>query len=140
MQLGDLFPDDLKKAVIEDKLLPGSIIHFYCNQINKPKFSVIVSISSEGTIGFATVFINSKKDPYENHILISPNDYSFLTHDSHICCSDLQERTKEELLNIISKTQSSYKGKVADNVLAEIKTKLSAAKTISKTKKKKYGL
>ena len=97
-----------------------------------------------------TVYINTDINPnifntqelVDLHIPISVAQNPVLKYDSHVDCSQIIERKKELVYNIINSGDNKfgYVGNISPKDLGNIRNKLIHAPTIAPIIKKKYGL
>lgn len=119
LEFSQQFVDEL----VYDNTQDGNVILVYCNDLaGKPKDKILVIISKSlcGT-KFGCIFINSDNYPNINRthylkslqIKASTLKYSkFLKYDSYFDCSDIKEKSKIEIEDILKKDAKRMLGKI----------------------------
>lgn len=149
--MGIEFPKEFIQSLVEDNTRNGNVIKTFCDDLigaSKDKLLVIISKSKCGT-KMGCVLINSDNYPSINNTFylkslqlgIYTTEYpSFLTHDSFIDCSDIKERSIQEIEGILKKDPKRMVGQVSIEKHKEICDSLKANKTIPTKIKKLYYL
>jgi hypothetical protein len=149
MALGDLFPEDFRKAFSERSVEAGCVIRTHFSETNPPKVKLYVVLgASKDKIIFGVVLINSQINPniFRNpvirswHIPISVHDYDFLQRDSFIDCTQVFEKDASDLLKAAILSPSIVVGKLDQSDLDAVTKAIKAATTISTVQKRKFGL
>jgi len=117
MTLGDSFPSELKKELIEKDLIPGRFIYLFCPFTTPPKNKnfLVASINPLVLLFIVNTNVNLfiMKNPklLEAQVLLKQSDYSFLDHDSYLDCHQIIDRfTLEEIKGILFDDFSRIKG------------------------------
>jgi hypothetical protein len=117
MTLGDSFPPELKKELIEKDLIPGRFIYLFCPFTTPPKnkYFLVASINPLVLLFIVNTsvnpFIQNNPKLLEAQLLLKQSDYSFLNHDSYLDCHQIIDRfTLEEIKGILFDDLSRIKG------------------------------
>lgn len=147
--LGDLLPKNLKDEVISGNLKVGSVFRIFDNSTNPPKIKrfIIVGKSNE-RIMFATVYINTEINPHlfptpelrALHLSLQVNNRPYLEHDSFADCSQIFEKSVDEIKAAYEADMQSHLGDLSTEDLKEVKKIIKETRTISLRKKKEFGL
>ena len=147
--LGDLFPEELKEQVTKNSFKIGTVIKRFETSTNPPKYkrSVVIGFDAENVV-FAHIFINTQINPKlfptqdlkDLHIEFDTAGRDYLSHSSFVDCSQIHEDNIEAVKALIASDSSACLGEVSEQDLVHILTTIKLAKTISKNKKKKFGL
>jgi hypothetical protein len=149
MQLGDLFPDELKESFAKENLVPGAVIRMHVPDTNPPKIKRFVIVAEHNSdVVLATVFINSEINPNmfrsqelrNLHLPILENGRDYLDKDSFIDCSDIIVREKDVLFDKLKERPSQHIGKLSDSDLNDVLDKLQSAPTIPIRTKRDFNL
>lgn len=126
----------------------GTVLRFYVTDTIPPKVKrlIITGIDNE-RVTTATIFINSEINPniFTSDELkrlqykLEANKCTFLEHDSYADCSDIRERKFEDLVKLLNKSPQVNLGVLDSKDLAQIRSLIKSAKTISVRIKKKFG-
>ncbi len=108
MNLGDLLPEDQSLSLAQKLLIPGCVIKAFVKDTNPPKikYYIVLGKINEGIL-LASFYINSNlngiimRSPVLSDLqhLIRKNNYSFLSYDSYVDCSKLNQHSFSEVLN-----------------------------------------
>jgi len=137
-------------SVKDDRLQIGSVIFEYITTTNPPKNKYYVVVGfSEDKVALGTVYINSEINPniFRNermrmlHIPLSSADNPFLKWDSHIDCSNIQERAAQDVPACIA-TGGDYGfcASLSEQTMNAVLTTLNNSFTIPAHVKKKFGI
>ena len=147
--LGDLFPDNLRVQLINDNFKVGAVLRRFEYLTIPPKIkrSIIVGFDSSKVI-LAYVFINTEINPNlfptqvlrDLHLELDPRDRDYLSHTSHVDCSQIFEVDAESIKNMMMNDTELHLGELSVVDLSNVLEKIKNAKTISKNIKKKFGL
>lgn len=145
--LSDSFPDSFKKDFSERNLSLGAVLKFHDTNAGKEKIHIIVGFNSTKILT-ATVRINSEinhnvfRTPYLEKLCyhIKKKNYSFLSWDSIVDCSQLLEWPTEKLKNNLAETPEILQGNIDEKEFDTIRSILATARTIEPKKRKKFGL
>jgi hypothetical protein len=117
MTLGDSFPPELKKELIEKDLIPGRFIYLFCPFTTPPKNKYFLVVSINPLV--LLFIVNTSVNPFilnnpkllEAQLLLKQSDYSFLDHDSYLACHEIiNQFTLEEIKKILFNDLSRIKG------------------------------
>lgn len=147
--LGDFFPDDLKKQFVADNFKIGAVLRYGVSFTTPPKFkrSIIVGFDRQKSV-LGIVLINSEINPRtfpaqhlkDLHLELNEIGRDYLDHTSFVDCSKIFEQDIEEVKNLVRDTPSVHLGALTDQDLIEVLNKIKSAKTISLATKEKFGL
>lgn len=92
--------------------------------------------------------INSDINPHafptpafrELHLLLGADDYSFLSYDSYLDCSEIHEIALGDLMQTYFGDNSIYVGNLNKTDLSLAHKKLASAFTVKTKHKKRYGI
>lgn len=147
--LGDFFPDKLKKNFAEQNITVGTVIKCFVRNTNPPKEKrfVVLGIDTNGNL-IGVVYINSDINwkvirteelaQLQHFVTKENNDY--LDWDSYIDCSDLFELSYEEVNTSIQNKPQNVLGTVDANDLKTIKEHVKKSPKIKPKLLKKYKL
>ena len=117
MTLGDSFPSELKKELIEKDLIPGRFIYLFCPFTTPPKNKYFLVVSINPLV--LLFIVNTTVNPFilnnpkllEAQLLLKQSDYSFLDHDSYLACHEIIDKFGlREIEEILFKDLSRIKG------------------------------
>ena len=122
----------------------GCILHSTIFEyINHGKFFVIIGEDENSFVGL--FFINSGINAFnhKNHLLqmqflLTPSDYTFLSHNSYLSCTALTKIDKQKLANSINTGQTEYKGQLLSTHLNKIMILVRESKLFSRKEKETY--
>ena len=147
--LGDFFPNELREQNAENNLTIGAVIRRYETSTTPPKIkrSIIIGFDTNSVI-LAYIFINSEinpnlfptEDSKNLHLELKVTDRPYLSHTSFADCSQLHEYSVDSLKALVTSDSSSHLGELSADDLSNILDKIKSAKTISNSKKRKFGL
>lgn len=94
----------------------GSILHGHFDNIEHPKFFVVIGEDSDNLVGF--FFVNSRipisimrdQEHFDMQMQIKKDSYGFLKYDSFICADKINAISKGKLEKDISKNMTQLKG------------------------------
>ena len=148
MNLGDFFPDEIKKEFAERNIEIGSALFIKIPEVNNryPKYIVIVS-ENEKELLIAYVVINSKinKNVFPTsylkslHVKIGSLKNDFLENDSYIDCTKIRTHKKDDIFKFIKKYPEKVCGNIDEETLKKVHNTITIAKTIDKNTKSKFG-
>lgn len=126
--MGESLSRKATEQLLRAKVLPGSIVHCYCDFLHEPKnkFIVIVHIDEDYCAFF---LINSRIHPLIEknpnlkacQILFSQSEYSFLDHDSYLNCLEYFDCiTFTHFIGHLVSNPNDYKGRVKVEELQDI--------------------
>jgi len=130
---------------IDKKISIGSIISIDIDNIDHPKWNIILDITDNKCL-VASVFINTEinfkhinsKELQDLQIKITSKNISKLDHNSVIDCSDLFENNYETYKTALINNSIKYKGILPDDILKEVIGKLRTSPKIKRKLKKRY--
>lgn len=139
--LNDLFPAGFLEEHAQNKVVAESIIVLEIPQfnLNYDKFVVLMTSSLDGEEICATC-INTNPSPRGNHVAITPTDYDFLTHKSHIDCGSFVSFRKDYLKALLLAEPHRYKGVLSEPEYIDVLLKLSKSDTITPEQVEKFNL
>jgi hypothetical protein len=120
------------------------VIRLFVQDTTPPKVKYCVIVGNYGSV-IATVFINTDLRignlDVELQCLqcpINPHDLGCLKYTSYVDCSEICERSKNDLNQILQKETGRKEGNIPEEKLQTIIGILKKAKTISTADKKKF--
>ena len=144
-------PASVVQEIVKEETKDGSVILVFCDDLigeSKDKLLVIVSKSTCGT-KFGCILINSDDYPYLNNshylrslqLTASVQKYpGFLKANSFFDCSDIKQRSIDEVLAILQKDPKRMRGVIDSDDHRKICSALQINRTISPKTKKLYYL
>lgn len=134
MSLGDQLPAEQKRQLVRQALVPGALLHLFCNFLNPPKhkFLLLGCIEPEPVL-FA---INSRVSRYiterqhlaECQVMLYQKDHSFLAYDSFLnCTAAVREFSLDDLVEQLVQDVKNIKGRLTE------KDREAVVKAVSKT-------
>jgi hypothetical protein len=94
MQLGETLSPDDKRHYIKKSLVPGRLLHLFCNFTTPPKnkFLAVVATTPELVLFFVNSEINpwlqARPDLRDRQVTLRQRDHPFLAQDSHLNCTE----------------------------------------------------
>lgn len=145
--LGNLLPENQRRELADLNFKPGAVLKFFCHVAGKEKRFVLVASKYDG-ISIGLVHINSEVNEKvyhspklkDEHYKILQTDYSTLEWDSHVNCSLLIIRPKEEIYNLLVNDPSCHLEHLTEDHFNDVKIKLCKSRVLSPSLKKEYGL
>ncbi len=124
----------------------GSVIRIFDTDSFQPKVKMIVVVGdSQGQL--ATIYINTELRPDDflpalqgTQLPLPQDKCGFLDHDSFADCSDITERSKGKINEILQKEKKRLIGTIPQKIMDEIIRLISVSETIDKATKTKYDL
>jgi len=131
--------------LIDQKIKIGSIISINFDNIDHPKWNIILDITDDMLL-VASVFINSEIN--FNHINtdelkglqyeINKENFNFLDHDSFVDCSKIFVKSYSEFKNVLINNANKKKGDLQENDIENIIELVKKSKNIERKHKKKF--
>ena len=130
-------------------MIPGEVYRLFVNDTKPPKVKYLIVISvTESAVNYASVFINSEintKTKYSDllqqaMISIDSNRHSFLKYDSFVDCSQVEFRSKKELVDAYQTDKNVLLGNVNKEKMNELYLAILHAPSIKGKIKKRLGL
>ena len=149
MNLGDFFPEELKKNNSEKELIIGSVLRLHVKDTYPPKTKRFIIIGfTEDKVTLATVYINSEINTNVNwsieqqdlQLPLSSENREYLEHDSFVDCSKFFLKGVQEITDIVKSRPEVIIGELNQDDLKIVIEKIKNATTIKGKVKKKYGL
>ena len=138
---------DLPVVLIEDIVKRGQILHSdIFKEIDHAKFFVIIGVSEDSIAGFFYInsginpYINTKKEQLEMQYPIYAKDYTFLSHDSYICATNIIELPKSDIVQNIQNGHIKIVDSLRTVHLNALLDKVRNSRLFSKVEKKRYFL
>ncbi|MEP7168117.1 MAG: hypothetical protein ABI855_01980 [Bacteroidota bacterium] len=147
--LGDAFPEEFKKDFAARNLKPGSVIRCFVFDTKPPKEKRFVILAfSFDKIALGTLYINSEINPNlfrteelrKLHLKFEIENRPYLEHDSYIDCSDIYEKSFEEIKQILTNNSKALLGELNEKDFKLVSDTVKSAKTITPALKKKFGV
>lgn len=149
MKLGDFFPNDFQETRFNDKIALGSVIKYFVEDTNPPKYKRMIVIgNSDDKVTVATIYLNSElnlnifrsRRMQDLQIPLEKEGRAYLEHDSYVDCSVLRVKQVHKLKATFDDSKLESLGIVSDDDLELLKSILLRADTISLKDKKAFGL
>ena len=127
------------------QIRPKAVLRCLLDSIHEPKHKrfLVLDVIGDTVAGIVIFNSDARTAPgiKDLQMKVDPTGKSYLSHESFLDCSEIIEKH----FSIIEETldddpASTYLGNMDDATFGKVKKKLSGARTISKAKKKKYGL
>lgn len=107
---------DLPVSCLSDFFIQrGQILHSdIFASIDHGKFFVVMGVSEDEIVGFFYInsdinrLINTKEEQLQMQILIKKDDYSFLSHDSFICATNIVRFPKSQMIESIKNQRTMH--------------------------------
>lgn len=135
MVLGDSFPDKKKREYVDRSLVSGTIVRLHCRFTNPPKHKFLLLLSVDPVLRFFV--INTRPNAFllrnfpQQQISITQSDYSFLSRDSTIDCSDPRSDIRlDDLRAAASADIGTIKGKITDRDRQAVRTAIQQNRAI----------
>jgi len=132
MSIGDNLDKKAKDQLFKLSLTKGAIFFNKFDNIDHPKFFIVVGLSKD-KIFTCSVYINSNIPPaimkrqalLDLQVPIKGSKYSFLTHDSFVCCSTPLPIETVNIQKWIEESKTcSIKGQLDEEDLENVTTTL----------------
>lgn len=126
--------DDLTQLYIDKNLIPGQILHLFCNFTDPPKNKFALVVSTNPLI--LAFLVNSKVNNYVQlrgellalQIQIKKCDYPFLDHDSYIACHNIiEDFSREEIVTQLKANIHNIIGMIKPTTKQQIITAIKAS-------------
>ena len=149
MQLGDLFPQELREQLSGNNLKIGSVLRFFMKDTNPPKDKRAIVVGfNDDKILFAYVLINSEINPNmfptprlrDLHLSFEANSRSYLTHDSFVDCSQIKEEDAQAMRTEMTDNVGIHIGDLSETDCKKVIDTLRTSFRIDQKIKKKYGI
>lgn len=149
MNLGDLFPEELKKNNSKKELKIGTVLRLHVKDTDPPKIKRFIIIGfTEDKVTLATVYINTEINTNVNwsieqqdlQLSLSSENREYLEHDSFVDCSKFFLKGVQEITDIVKSRPEVIIGELNQDDLKIVIEKIKNATTIKGKVKKKYGL
>ena len=124
-------------------------MRLYVPHTKPPKIKRFVVIGVRNDIGLVgLLFINTKMNPKgvnspeidRLQFPLSKEECDFLDHNSYLDCSQLYEWGYEKVVEGIMKDLDAPLGKLSKSQLKKVRSLVGSARTIERSKKKRYNL
>ncbi len=127
MVLGDSFPEKKKREYVTRSLVAGTIVRLRCLFTNPPKHKFLLLLSVDPVLRFFV--INTRPNAFllrnfpQQQIPITQSDYSFLSRDSTIDCSEPRSDLRlDDLRSAALANIGTIKGKITDRDRQAVRT------------------
>lgn len=148
MNLGDLLPEDQSLLLAQKLLIPGCIIRAFVKDTNPPKikYYVVLGNINDGLL-LASFYINSNlngtilRNPVlcDLQHLIRKSNYNFLSHDSYVDCSKLNQHSYEEVLKQVSNNPAIVVGQIVQDDFSTMIEMMKRSPNISRMHLRELG-
>lgn len=122
----------------------GVILHSTIFEyIDHGKFFVIIGEDKDNYIGLFFInsninFFNRKQELLKMQYPLLQRDYSFLDHDSFLCCTEITTINKQRLSDSFSTKETDYKGVLRTQHLDEVLNLVRKSKLFTDEEKEMY--
>lgn len=122
----------------------GCILHSTVfDYIDHGKFFVVMGENDKEFVGFFFInsninAINRKPEQLKMQYLLRPSDYSFLTHESYLCCTEISTIPKLILADSIQKGITAVKGILKQQHIDDVLNMVRQSKLFSKAEKETF--
>lgn len=145
--LGNQFPDEFKKEYAKRCLQQRAVLRCHVEFTNQPKIKRVIVLGREQD-DIGTVVINSEINAniHHNqflqncHIKIDAQSYSFISNESFIDCTEIQEMSYSDLKERINDKTQIFMGNVPNDLMQQIKHQLENKGLITPNMLKKYDI
>ncbi len=133
-------------AILLDTLVSrGQILHSdIFENIDHAKFFVVIGVSSDSIAGFFYInseinrFINNKDEQLLMQYPLFQCDYSFLSHDSYICATNIVKLPKSKIVESIKSKRTKAVASLQPEHLEAILQKVRDSRLFSKKEKNEF--
>ena len=122
----------------------GAILHGHFDDIDHPKFFVIIGETDNHLVGFFYInsnihnSIKNKPAQFEMQMQVRKSDYDFLSYDSFIGADQIETINKNKVATDIIDKVTQIKGRLTDADLEMLLNALRESKLFSKIEKETF--
>lgn len=147
--LGDFFKAGLKKKLIENNIVCGSVLRIPVKNTKPPKIKYILIVGiDDSKISYATIFINSDVNmnvlntpELQNlQVWIDPSKCNTVKIDSYADCSSVYEQNISNVIKLVEQDGDCHTGTLNGEYYEAVMDKISKTDTIPLKTKEKYNL
>ncbi|MDX8552181.1 hypothetical protein MK851_00885 [Tenacibaculum sp. 1B UA] len=150
-KISDFLPkgSELNKKTTYTSLEKGTVLRMFVDDTDPPKIKRFIVLGlHENKIALGTLFINSDLNKNINYSTelqslqyeLKSQDNTFLTHDSFVDCSTIQQRENEDVLKKVNEDNSKIIGYLNPDTFEDIRKTVIKSETIRGKHKKRFGL
>ena len=150
MSLAEAFPENIRVEFANRNLVIGSALYIKIEEfdVNYNKYVIFFSPNVYDSSLCGILVINTHINPQINHspylqsqhVLIDKANHDFLDYDSYVDCSQIHEKTKQEIVDYICNNPLCVCGNISDNIMNNIREVLINSTILSNNDKRKYGI
>lgn len=140
--LGEHFPSEMLRHLIESKLKPGCVLRLEVKfpKVTKPKFLILVAEDDHEYLTFIVNseihrFIQNQPSLLRCQVSIDAGSHHFLDYDSHVDCNQIWSIKREEVIHELMENLAGIQGEISEEVRSQIIAAVKFAKTIETDKK-----
>ena len=115
MQLGEQLSPDDKRRYIKERIVPGRVLHVFCNFTAPPKNKFVLVVATDPELMFFVInseinqWLQARPDLRDRQVTIRQKNHLFLARDSYLNCTEairnmdppmIEARLEQELDNI----------------------------------------
>lgn len=136
---------ELPAILLDTLVYRGQILHSdIFENIDHAKFFVVIGVSSDSIAGFFYInseinsFINNKDEQLLMQYPLFQCDYSFLSHDSYICATNIVKLPKSIIVESIKSKRTKAVASLQPEHLEAILQKVRNSRLFSKKEKNEF--
>ena len=136
---------ELPAILLDTLVYRGQILHSdIFEKIDHAKFFVMIGVSSDSVAGFFYInseinrFINNKDEQLLMQYPLFQCDYSFLSHDSYICATNIVKLPKSIIVESIKSKRTKAVASLQPEHLEAILQKVRNSRLFSKKEKNEF--
>lgn len=136
---------ELPAILLDTLVYRGQILHSdIFEDIGHAKFFVVIGVSSDSVAGFFYInseinrFINNKDEQLLMQYPLFQCDYSFLSHDSYICATNIVKLPKSIIVESIKSKRTKAVASLQPEHLEAILQKVRNSRLFSKKEKNEF--
>lgn len=136
---------ELPAILLDTLIYRGQILHSdIFENIDHAKFFVVIGVSSDSIAGFFYInseinrFINNKDEQLLMQYPLFQCDYSFLSHDSYICATNIVKLPKSIIVESIKSKRTKAVASLQPEHLEAILQKVRNSRLFSKKEKNEF--
>lgn len=136
---------ELPAILLDTLVYRGQILHSdIFENIDHAKFFVVIGVSSDSVAGFFYInseinrFINNKDEQLLMQYPLFQCDYSFLSHDSYICATNIVKLPKSIIVESIKSKRTKAVASLQPEHLEAILQKVRNSRLFSKKEKNEF--
>lgn len=143
MSLGDQLPAEQRRQLARQALVPGALLHLFCNFLTPPKYKfLLLGCAEPEPVLFAinsrvSRYITARQHLAECQVMLYRNDHSFLAYDSFLdCTTAIRDFTLDNLVEQLATDFRNSKDKLSAKDREAVIKAVSQAVTLEERVKK----